>query len=72
MRPCKVIKDCQMICGLPPGSSVMALDGCLVACHPDHNPIFIGTGNNAPLPASPEGRDSTSSLSGIVGHGRKP
>ena len=32
----------RVICELPPGTSVKALDGVLIACHPDHAPIMIG------------------------------
>jgi len=38
----------HIICELPPGTSVMALDGQLVACHPNHAPIYIGQGNPKP------------------------
>ena len=38
----KHIGDCRVICELPPGTTVMALNGCLVACHPNHAPIYIG------------------------------
>lgn len=36
---------CHVICELPLGTTVKALNGRLVACHPDHAPIFIGQGN---------------------------
>lgn len=36
------VGDAKVICELPSGTSVKALNGALVACHPDHAPIFIG------------------------------
>lgn len=64
-----ILRGFKIVCELPPGSSVMALDGRLVACHPNHNPIFIGMGNNTPLTGSPQPRGGTSSKPGIPGHG---
>ena len=48
-KPAKLVEkhvehrpDCRVICELPPGTTVKALDGVLVACHPNHAPIYIG------------------------------
>ena len=65
----RILRGFKIVCELPPGSSVMALDGRLVACHPNHNPIFIGMGNNTPLTGSPEPRGGTNGKPGIPGHG---
>ena len=42
MDDLKKVGDCRLICELPPGTTVKALNGCLVACHPNHAPIYIG------------------------------
>lgn len=66
-------KGFHLVCELPPGTSVKALDGCLVACHPNHNPIFIGLpnllqlGKLTPHQAPSQPRGGTSRHSGIVG-----
>ncbi len=32
----------KVVCELPVGTRVKALNGVLVACHPNHAPIYIG------------------------------
>ncbi len=59
--------EMKLVCELPPGTTIKAWNGALIACHPDHMPIYIGTGQYTPIMASPEGHGGTFSQSGIVG-----
>ena len=55
----------------PLGTSVHELEGKLIACHPNYDPVIIESGNNTPHQSPSERPDSTNDKPGIVGQGGK-